>query len=160
MLPPLVFPGYTMLRTLMLRVILLFTYKHYWKLLQDAPAATSILGYAESNKLSDTSSRKTTLQTPSPSVTLKSHLRSRPKSFAQKFRPNSRLAGMGYSHAESPGLLSIVDRGEGAVNNCYCRLRRQLKKDIGITSKNWLDARVCLRALSQASFCRHLNWAK
>ena len=41
---------------------------------------------------------------PSPSLTLKSQLRNRPKSFAQKFRPNSRLAGMagGYSNLESP----------------------------------------------------------
>ena len=70
---------------------------------QEVPASASVLGYAESNKMSDSSSRKTTLQTPSPSVTLKSQFRSRPKSFAQKFRPNSRLAGMGYSHAESPG---------------------------------------------------------
>ena len=70
---------------------------------------TGVHGYAESNKLSDTSSRKTTLQTPSPSVMLKSHLRSRPKSFAQKFRPNSRLAGMGvgYGNAESPGFLLV-----------------------------------------------------
>ena len=42
---------------------------------------------------------------PSPQVTLKSQLRNRPKSFAQKFRPNSRLAGMamgGHSYLESP----------------------------------------------------------
>ena len=40
----------------------------------------------------------------SPPMTLKSQLKSRPKSFAQKFRPNSRLAGMaGYSNiGESP----------------------------------------------------------
>ena len=44
------------------------------------------------------------LKQSSPSVTLKSQFRNRPKSFAQKFRPNSRLAGMtGYSTAgESP----------------------------------------------------------
>ena len=40
---------------------------------------------------------------PSPQVTLKSQLRNRPKSFAQKFRPNSRLAGMATnSYLESP----------------------------------------------------------
>eukprot|EP00095_Tigriopus_kingsejongensis_P008238 maker-scaffold230_size244653-snap-gene-0.11 protein:Tk08238 transcript:maker-scaffold230_size244653-snap-gene-0.11-mRNA-1 annotation:"PREDICTED: uncharacterized protein KIAA1109-like isoform X7" len=38
--------------------------------------------------------------TPSPSMTMKSSLKNRPKSFAQKFRPNSRLAG--YSNMESP----------------------------------------------------------
>ena len=44
------------------------------------------------------------LKQTSPSVTLKSQLRNRPKSFAQKFRPNSRLAGMtAYSNiGESP----------------------------------------------------------
>ena len=65
----------------------------------------------ESHMISDTSlmaKRGTTVgmmkQSSSPSVTLKSQLRSRPKSFAQKFRPNSRLAGMsGYSNlGESP----------------------------------------------------------
>ena len=35
------------------------------------------------------------MQTPSPSLALKSQMmRNRPKSFAQKFRPNSRLAGL------------------------------------------------------------------
>ena len=45
-----------------------------------------------------------TLKQSSPTVTLKSQLKSRPKSFAQKFRPNSRLAGMtGYNNlGESP----------------------------------------------------------
>ncbi len=45
-------------------------------------------------------SAKRSMQTPSPSVALRSQLRNRPKSFAQKFRPNSRLAG--YSNLESP----------------------------------------------------------
>ena len=55
------------------------------------------------NRLSDSSSRRN-FQTPSPSLVLKSQLRNRPKSFAQKFRPNSRLAGMtgGYNALESP----------------------------------------------------------
>ena len=44
------------------------------------------------------------LKQSSPTITLKSQLKNRPKSFAQKFRPNSRLAGMtGYSNiGESP----------------------------------------------------------
>lgn len=46
------------------------------------------------------SSKNKNQTTPSPSTTLKSQLRTRPKSFAQKFRPNSRLAG--YSSLESP----------------------------------------------------------
>ena len=43
------------------------------------------------------------LSTPSPSATLKSALKARPKSFASKFRPNSRLGMGGYSSlGESP----------------------------------------------------------
>ena len=47
---------------------------------------------SETPNFTDNSSRRT-IQTPSPSVTFKTHIRARPKSFAQKFRPNSRLAG-------------------------------------------------------------------
>ena len=52
---------------------------------------------SETPNFTDNSSRRT-IQTPSPSVTFKTHIRARPKSFAQKFRPNSRLAG--YSSGE------------------------------------------------------------
>ena len=41
------------------------------------------------------------IQTPSPSTTLKSSIKSRPKGFASKFRPNSRLGGYS-SLGESP----------------------------------------------------------
>ncbi|CAB4060691.1 unnamed protein product [Lepeophtheirus salmonis] len=58
----------------------------------------------KSNQDCPTNSKKVnpghTQSTPSPSLTLKSQLRNRPKTFAQKFRPNSRLAG--YSNLESP----------------------------------------------------------
>ncbi len=40
------------------------------------------------------------MMTPSPSTAARNPIRNRPKSFAQKFRPNSRLAG--YSSLESP----------------------------------------------------------
>ncbi len=58
----------------------------------------SLLG--DSHRQSADSAAKRSMQTPSPSIALRSQLRSRPKSFAQKFRPNSRLAG--YSNLESP----------------------------------------------------------
>ena len=61
----------------------------------------SVSRQTETPNYTDTSSRKT-IQTPSPSVAFKSNIRTRPKSFAQKFRPNSRLAG--YSSGESPGI--------------------------------------------------------
>ena len=43
----------------------------------------------------ESASARRSVQTPSPSMALKSQMqRNRPKSFAQKFRPNSRLAGL------------------------------------------------------------------
>ena len=67
----------------------------------------SVSRQTETPNYTDTSSRKT-IQTPSPSVAFKSNIRTRPKSFAQKFRPNSRLAG--YSSGESPGTYDIYTK--------------------------------------------------
>jgi hypothetical protein len=67
----------------------------------DGPSATAITGNAP-HRLSESSSRRG-FQTPSPSMMIKSQIRNRPKSFAQKFRPNSRLAGMtGGVNPDSP----------------------------------------------------------
>ena len=66
----------------------------------------SVSRQAETPNYTDTSSRRT-IQTPSPSVAFKSNIRTRPKSFAQKFRPNSRLAG--YSTQESPLQEQVQD---------------------------------------------------
>ncbi len=78
----------------------------------DSSTSSNLSRQAETpNFITDTpTSRKattTTTQTPSPSVTFKSTLRNRPKSFAQKFRPNSRLAG--YSSMESPVHDQVQD---------------------------------------------------
>jgi hypothetical protein len=61
---------------------------------------------SETPIFTDNSSRRI-IQTPSPSVTFKTNIRARPKSFAQKFRPNSRLAG--YSSGESPIQEQVQD---------------------------------------------------
>ena len=73
---------------------------------RSSSGSSSSSGQAETPNYTDTSSRRT-IQTPSPSVAFKSNIRTRPKSFAQKFRPNSRLAG--YSSGESPVQEPVQD---------------------------------------------------
>lgn len=68
--------------------------------------AESVAPLNEKHNLSSDSAKSIkprAFQTPSPSLALKSSLKNRPKSFAQKFRPNSRLAGIGgYANLDSP----------------------------------------------------------
>ena len=71
---------------------------------QSFSSETGASGAAATHRMSESSISKRPFQTtPSPSMTLKSQIRNRPKSFAQKFRPNSRLAGLSNTvNLESP----------------------------------------------------------